>query len=189
MATGASTADLAVLLIDARKGILTQTRRHAFIATLLGIRHVVLAVNKMDLSTIRRHVFDEIDRLPRLRRTDRYRGFRSRHPDVRAGATTLSSSGPRHPGTPGPTLLEHLETVDIVGIRDETRKAGFRMPVQWVNRPNLDFRGFAGLIAAGAIRPGDASRCCRRQGDQPGQAAIVTMDGDLEPRSRASPSR
>ena len=148
MVTGASTADLAVILIDARKGVLTQTRRHSYLVSLLGIRNVVLAINKMDLvdysrGGVRRHR----GRLPRVRRRDRPRGHH-RHPDV--GAARRQHRSSRAPNTPwydGPTLMGYLETVEI----DETRqqKRPFRMPVQWVNRPDLDFRGFSGTIVGG----------------------------------------
>jgi bifunctional enzyme CysN/CysC len=152
MATGASNADLAVLLVDARKGLLTQTRRHAIIASLLGIRYVVLAVNKIDLVDYDRAVFEQIagafiDFAAQL-------GFN----DVRAipisarNGDNVSVSSANTPWYRGPHLLDYLETVDV-----EQGRAGepFRMPVQWVNRPNLDFRGFAGTIVGGSLRVGD----------------------------------
>jgi bifunctional enzyme CysN/CysC len=176
MVTGASTADLAVILIDARKGVLTQTRRHSFLVSLIGIRQVVLAVNKMDLVGYDEQVFDKI--------AADYRAFAAEIglTDVLAipisglkgdNITTLSD---RTPWFAGPTLISHLETVEI----DETRLQGgaFRMPVQWVNRPNLDFRGFAGEIASGVVRPGDRIRVSPA-GTESRVERIVTRDGDL----------
>jgi bifunctional enzyme CysN/CysC len=153
MATGASNSDLAVILVDARKGILTQTRRHSFIVSLLGIRHVVLAVNKIDLVGYDRDVFDRI--------VDEYRGFAADlgfetfQPiplSARFGDNVLER-GPNLSWYDGPTLVRHLEQVNVT---DEAVAKPFRMPVQWVNRPNLDFRGFSGTVASGAVRPGDA---------------------------------
>ena len=176
MVTGASTADLAVILIDARKGVLTQTRRHSFLAHLLGIRHIVLAVNKMDLVGYDKAVFDRIALA--------YRAFAS---EIRiTNFTAIPISGfkgdnitalsPNTPWFKGPALIEHLESVDVGGAADEAKP--FRMPVQWVNRPNLDFRGFSGTVASGTVKVGDdllvaASRKPARV------ARIVTMDGDL----------
>src|SRR6202451_1995297 len=153
MVTGASTADLAVILIDARKGVLTQTRRHSFLVSLIGIRHIVLAVNKMDLVGYDAAVFDKI--------TADYRAFAAEIglTDILAIPISglkgdhITSASAATPWYGGPTLMQHLETVEI----DETRLQGgpLRLPVQWVNRPNLDFRRFAGEIAAGAARPRD----------------------------------
>ena len=156
MVTGASTADLAVILVDARKGILPQTRRHSHLARLVGIRHMLLAVNKMDLVGYDEARFAEIvadyARFAELAGIGAFTaipisGFRGDN------VTTRSAMMPWHVG---PTLLEHLETVEV----DETAASlrPFRLPVQWVNRPDLDFRGFAGLIAAGTVRPGDQVR-------------------------------
>lgn len=176
MATGASTADLAIILIDARRGVLTQTRRHSFIASLLGIRNIVLAVNKMDLVDYDQHRFSEIELA--------YRDFaRELEADLDIVAIPMSalagdcitSRSERMPWYQGPPLMEHLETV-------ETSRAGdapFRLPVQWVNRPNLDFRGFSGRIAGGSVRPGDAVRALP-SGRTSKVERIVTMDGDLE---------
>ncbi|WP_315760582.1 sulfate adenylyltransferase subunit CysN [Sphingomonas sp. Y38-1Y] len=177
MVTGASTADLAVILIDARKGVLTQTRRHSFLAQLVGIRHVVLAVNKMDLVGYDQATFDAIvadygafaaqigiDAFTAIPIS----GFRG---DNVAGASDNT------PWYTGPSLIEHLETVEIDGERDAARP--FRMPVQWVNRPDLDFRGFAGLIAGGTVRPGDKVRVLP-SGRTSTIARIVTLDGDLD---------
>ncbi|WP_024867695.1 sulfate adenylyltransferase subunit CysN [Pseudoxanthomonas suwonensis] len=153
MATGASTADLAVVLVDARKGLLPQTRRHSYIVSLLGIRHVVLAVNKMDLVGYDQAVFDGI--------AGGYRELAAQLGIPHVQAIPLSAlEGDnllgRSPSTPwyqGPALLPHLETVEL---DDGQAASGLRLPVQWVNRPHQDFRGFAGTIAAGEARPGDA---------------------------------
>jgi bifunctional enzyme CysN/CysC len=184
MITGASTADLAVILIDARKGVLTQTRRHSFLVSLIGIRHVVLAVNKMDLVGWSKPVFDAI--------VDDYRAFASQIglTDITAipisglkGDNIASPSGAT-PWYKGPTLMHHLESVDI----DEAAVAArpLRLPVQWVNRPNLDFRGFSGLIAAGQVKPGDKVRVLP-SGRVSTVARIVTKDGDL-PSAQAGQS-
>ena len=151
MVTGASTADLAVILIDARKGVLTQTRRHSYIVSLLGIRHVVLAVNKMDLVDCSREIFETI--------VAEYRDFarQIKLPEaVAIPVSGLRGDNIKDPSTAmpwyhGPTLMGHLETV---AIEDHVTRAPFRLPVQWVNRPNLDFRGFAGTIVSGAVSPG-----------------------------------
>jgi bifunctional enzyme CysN/CysC len=151
MATGASNADLAILLVDARKGLLPQTRRHSLIVSLLGIRHVVLAVNKIDLVEYSQAAFDEIVAAyaafsaPLGFKTCKAIPLSARYGDNMSEASALT------PWYEGPTLLSHLETQDV----DEDRAtAPFRMPVQWVNRPNLDFRGFAGTIASGRLRAG-----------------------------------
>ncbi len=175
MATGASNSDLAVILIDARKGILTQTRRHSFIVSLLGIKHVVLAVNKIDLMDYSQAVFDQIV-------TD-YREFAGRFGfetlqaiplSARYGDNVLSQS-PNIPWYDGPTLVEHLETIDVSA--DRTAKP-FRLPVQWVNRPDLNFRGFSGTIASGTIKPGDAVTVAK-SGQSSLVKSIATYDGDL----------
>ncbi len=152
MATGASTADLAVVLVDARKGLLTQTRRHSYIVSLLGIPKVVLAVNKMDLVGYEQAVFDEI--------ADGYRALAAQLGIAQVQCIPLSALegdnlATRSPNTPwyaGPALLEHLETVPVDPFDAAT---GLRLPVQWVNRPHQNFRGFAGTLAAGEVRPGD----------------------------------
>jgi len=176
MATGASTADLAILLIDARQGVLTQTRRHSFIVSLLGIRNVVLAVNKMDLVDYDRDRFEEIKAA--------YRDFSAKLDIEHIQAIPMSAlrgdnivdKSPHTPWYDGPPLMEHLETVEVA----ETRQTlPFRMPVQWVNRPNLDFRGFAGLIASGSVKPGDEVRALP-SGKTSKVKKIVTMDGDLD---------
>jgi len=177
MVTGASTADLAVILIDARKGVLVQTRRHSYLAHLLGIRHIVLAVNKMDLVDYDQATFDAI--------VAEYRAFASSIGIEAFTAIPLSgfkgdnithAPSAKTPWYAGPSLIEHLETVELEGTAAQGRD--FRMPVQWVNRPNLDFRGFAGLIASGTVKPGDAVRIVP-SGRTSTVKSIVTMDGDL----------
>ena len=177
MVTGASTADLAVILIDGRKGVLTQTRRHSFLVKLIGIRHVVLAVNKMDLVGFDQARFDEI--------VADYRAFAAEVgleqvlaiPISGLRGDNIASRSERTPWYRGPTLMEHLETVEIDA---ERLQAGpLRLPVQWVNRPNLDFRGFCGEIASGVAKPGDAVRVLP-SGRESRIARIVTKDGDLE---------
>jgi bifunctional enzyme CysN/CysC len=175
MVTGASTADVAVILIDARKGILTQTRRHSFLVSLLGIRHVVLAINKMDLVGYDQERFSAIDR--------EYREFAARIDLTDITAIPISAvygdnvieSGANMPWYRGPALLHHLETMEV---EDASATLPFRMPVQWVNRPSLDFRGFAGRIEGGTIRPGDPVRILP-SGRMSRVARIVTGSGDL----------
>ena len=155
MATGSSTADLAVILIDARKGVLTQTRRHSRISSLMGIRHVVLAVNKMDLVGFSQATFDGIVADYRAFAADF--GFASIQPIPVSGldGDNVLHKSLQTPWYDGPSLMAYLDTVDV---RDHRERHAFRMPVQWVNRPNLDFRGFCGRVAEGHIRPGDAVR-------------------------------
>jgi len=176
MVTGASTADLAVILIDARKGVLTQTRRHSFLAHLIGIKHIVLAVNKMDLVGYDKAVFDRI--------TLAYRAFASEIGITNFTAIPISgfkgdnitALSDNTPWFKGPALIEHLETVEIGAAADEAKP--FRLPVQWVNRPNLDFRGFSGQLASGKVKPGDAVRILP-SGKTTTVDRIVTLDGDL----------
>jgi len=177
MVTGASTADLAVILIDARKGVLTQTRRHSYLAHLIGIRHIVLAVNKMDLVGYDQATYDAIVADYAAFATSigiehftpiPISGFRGDN------VTALSGNTPWYAG---PTLIEFLETVELDG--DADRAKPFRMPVQWVNRPNLDFRGFAGLVSTGSIRPGDAIRVLP-SGRTSAVKQIVTLGADLD---------
>jgi bifunctional enzyme CysN/CysC len=175
MATGASTADLAVILIDARKGVLTQTRRHSYICSLLGVRHVVLAVNKIDLVDFDQAVFDKI--VSDYKTFSETLNFLSITPipmSARFGDNvTLRST--KAPWYAGATLLEHLEGVDV---ESHAESAPFRFPVQWVNRPDLDFRGFSGTVATGSVRPGDPVTVAAT-GVQTKVARIVTYDGDL----------
>ncbi|KUO54923.1 MAG: adenylyltransferase [Sphingomonadales bacterium BRH_c3] len=178
MVTGASTADLAVILIDARKGVLEQTRRHSYIAHLLGIRHMVLAVNKMDLVGYEQAVFNQI-----------VRDYRKFAEEIGiAEFTTIPISGfkgdnitqapsANTPWYSGPSLIHHLETVELANTLAQERS--FRMPVQWVNRPNLDFRGFAGLVSDGTIKPGDAVRIVP-SGKTSTVKTITTFDGELD---------
>jgi bifunctional enzyme CysN/CysC len=157
MATGASTADLAVILIDARKGVLTQTRRHSRIVALMGIRHVLLAVNKMDLVDFDEATFDAIVAAYReFAAGFEFSGIQAIPLSGLDGDNVLQHSS-RMPWYEGPTLMECLDTVDI-GRGTGARRGAFRMPVQSVNRPNLDFRGFCGRIAEGELRPGDSVR-------------------------------
>ena len=152
MATGASNADLAVLLVDARKGLLSQTHRHAIIASLLGIRHVVLAVNKIDLVGFDRAVFEQIvSSFSRFAGALGFKDIKAIPVSARYG-DNVSSRSERTPWYAGPHLLDYLETVDV---EDDRAGKPFRMPVQWVNRPNSDFRGFAGTIASGSASVGD----------------------------------
>jgi bifunctional enzyme CysN/CysC len=152
MATGASKADLAILLIDARKGLLAQTRRHSLICSLLGLRHVVVAVNKIDLVSYRADVFERI--------TAEYRAFASQLgfssimpiPISARYGDNMTALSDRTPWYDGPTLLDYLETVDV---ESDVIEKPFRFPVQWVNRPDLDFRGYAGTVASGTINAGD----------------------------------
>ncbi len=177
MVTGASTADLAVILLDARKGVLTQTRRHSYLAHLLGIRHLVLAVNKMDLVDYSRTTYEAI--VAEYRAFAGTIGINTIVPIPISGLvgdniTMLSSTTPWYAG---PTLLEHLEAVEIDAAGAALRP--FRMPVQWVNRPNGDFRGFAGLICDGRIQPGDAVRVLP-SGRMSTVSRIVTQGADLD---------
>ncbi|MCL2535416.1 MAG: sulfate adenylyltransferase subunit CysN, partial [Nocardiaceae bacterium] len=176
MVTGASTAELAVILVDARKGVLTQTRRHSYLVSLLGIRHVVLAVNKLDLVDYSQEAFERI--------AGEYASFAAEigleHvvaiPMSAYVGDNLTEPSPKTPWYQGPTLIDHLETVEI---EDELRSAPFRMPVQWVNRPDLDFRGFSGQIVGGVVRPGERVRVLP-SGKESTIDRIVTMDGDLD---------
>ncbi len=176
MVTGASTADLAVILVDARKGVLTQTRRHGFLVHLLGVRHIVLAINKMDLVGWDQARFDAI--------VAEFAGFASSigmSPPLAIPLSGLTGDNvaERAGGVAwyaGPTLLDHLETVELAADGEALKP--FVMPVQWVNRPNLDFRGFAGMITAGSVRPGDRVRIVP-SGRTTRIDRIVSFDGDL----------
>ena len=176
MVTGASTADLAVILVDARKGVLTQTRRHSYLAHLLGIRNMVLAVNKIDLVDYDRIVFERI--------VEDYRTFANSIgigefvalPMSGIRGDNITAPSPNTPWFSGPTLMQHLETVEV--DTDRMAQRPFRMAVQWVNRPNLDFRGFAGLVASGSVRPGDPVRVLP-SGRTSRIKTIATFDGDL----------
>jgi len=177
MVTGASTADLAIILIDARKGVLTQTRRHSYLCHLIGINNIVLAVNKMDLVNYEQETFDQI--------VEEYKHFATEIGIDKFTAlpisgfkgdniTAVSKNTPWYQGSP---LMHHLETVNLEQVHDD--QDAFRMPVQWVNRPNLDFRGFCGKIASGQVRPGDEVRILP-SGKTSHIDRIVTQDGDLD---------
>src|SRR5437667_1048689 len=180
MATAASTADLAVLLVDARKGVLAQTRRHSLICSLFGIRHIVLAVNKLDLLGFDRAVFDRI--------AEDYAGFAATLgfasivmiPLSARYGDNLTERSARTPWYEGPSLLGYLEGIDVTDAPGDPK---FRFPVQWINRPNADFRGFAGTVAAGSVAAGDpvlvmgSARSSRIK-------QIVTFDG-VVPRAAA----
>ncbi len=180
MATGASTADVAVVLVDARKGLLTQTRRHSYIVSLLGIRHVLLAVNKMDLVGYDQAVFDAI--------VEGYAALAATLGIPHVAAVPLSAlrgdnvaaRSPAMPWYGGATLLEHLETMPL---QPPAHAAAFRMPVQWVCRPDQDFRGFAGSVVSGVVTPGDAV-VVLPSGQRSRVARIVTADGDRAQASR-----
>jgi bifunctional enzyme CysN/CysC len=174
MVTGASTADLAIILIDARRGVLTQTRRHSYLVSLLGIKNVILAINKMDLVNFNRDVFDRI--------LGDYTGFASQLaiekitpiPISALMGDNITERSGNMPWYRGPTLMHHLETVEVASA---SRTAPFRMPVQWVNRPNLDFRGFSGMISAGTIQPGDLIKVMPSAKES--RVARVLIDSDL----------
>jgi bifunctional enzyme CysN/CysC len=176
MATGASTSELAVILVDARKGVLPQTRRHAFICSLLGIRHLVLAVNKMDLVGFERRRFEEIN--------NSFNAFAANLSNATVTAIPLSARfgdnvterSARMPWHRGPTLLEHLHSVNVTGGHAQRP---FRFPVQWVNRPHSDFRGFSGTVVSGSIAPGE-NVLITGSGRSARLMEIVTLDGKLE---------
>ena len=176
MATGASTADLAILLVDARKGLLTQTRRHSLIVSMLGVRQVILAVNKMDLVGYSSDVFDAIE--------TEYRSFAATLGFDRIDCVPVSARDGDNIVNPtgtmawydGLPLIEQLERAEIEPGR---QRQPFRMPVQWVNRPDADFRGFAGFVAGGSIRPGDEVSVLPA-GTRSRVAAIVVQDGSLD---------
>ena len=175
MVTGASTADLAVILMDARKGVLVQTRRHSFLVSLIGIKNVVLAVNKMDLVGYSQETFDKI--VAEYRAFAKQIGFENilAIPISGLKGDNIMEPSATMPWYKGPTLMHHLETVEI---EEQIRSAPFRMWVQWVNRPDLDFRGFAGQVVSGVVRPGDRIRALPSARESR-VARIVTKDGDL----------
>jgi bifunctional enzyme CysN/CysC len=176
MVTGASVADAAIILIDARKGVLVQTRRHGYIAALLGIKHLVLAVNKMDLIGWNRETFESIREV--------YAAFARKLgvetitaiPTAAPTGDNVASKSVNTPWYSGPTLFEYLETVQV---ETDLQAAPFRFPVQWVNRPSQDFRGFAGQIAGGTVKPDDRVRVLP-SGREATIARVVTKDGDLD---------
>jgi len=176
MVTGASTADAAIILVDARKGVLTQTRRHSFLVSLIGIRHVVVAINKMDLVDYDQQTFQKI--------VADYTEFAKQLgieeitfiPMSAFKGDNVTAPSERMPWYTGTSLMQFLETVEI--DEDRLQRSAFRLPVQWVNRPNLDFRGFAGTVASGKIQPGDRVRVLP-SGRESRIGRIVTFDGDL----------
>ena len=176
MATGASTADLAIVMIDARKGVLTQTRRHSFIVSLLGIKHVVLCINKMDLVDYDQATYDEI--LKDYTEFAADFGFESIQaiPVSALAGDNIVTNSDRTPWYDGLPLMEYLDTVEI---RSEDAEKAFRMPVQWVNRPNLDFRGFAGQVLSGTIKPGEKVKALP-SGRSSTVSRVVAMNGDLD---------
>lgn len=177
MVTGASTADVAVILIDARKGVLTQTRRHSYLASLIGIQHIVLAINKLDMVGYSQEVFNRID--------EEYRAFAGEIGLKNITAIPMSALKgdnitERSLNTPwygGSSLMEYLENVQVEDAADHS--GPFRMPVQWVNRPNLDFRGYSGIVVGGSVKLGDGLRVLP-SGRTSTVARIVTGNGDLE---------
>ena len=177
MITGASTADVAIILIDARKGVLTQTKRHSYLVSLIGIRHVVLAINKLDMVEYSEEIFQQIDK--------DYRQFAQEVglqnivtiPMSALKGDNITSLSEKTPWYQGQALMEYLENVQVDD--DEEEVGVFRMPIQWVNRPNLDFRGYSGIVARGNVKPGDAVRVLP-SGRESQIARIVTADGDLE---------
>ncbi len=176
MVTGASTADLAIILIDARKGVLVQTRRHSYLVSLIGIKKVVLAINKMDLVDYSKDVFERI--------VEEYKAFAARIgltdivaiPISGLKGDNIATASEHTPWYHGPILMAYLETVEI---EEDAQSRPFRFPVQWVNRPNLDFRGFAGTLASGTIRKGDRIRVLPSAREST-VTRIVTMEGDLD---------
>jgi bifunctional enzyme CysN/CysC len=176
MVTGASTADVAVILVDARRGVLTQTRRHSYLVQLIGIRKVVLAINKMDLVDHSEKVYQRI--------VDEYMDFAAKIGLMDVTPIPLSAlrgdnmlaHSDRMPWYRGPTLMAYLETVEVDATRQQA--GPLRLPVQWVNRPDLDFRGFTGMIAGGSVKPGDRIRVLP-SGRASTVVRIVTADGDL----------
>lgn len=177
MITGASTADVAIILIDARKGVLTQTRRHSYLVSLIGIKHVVLAINKLDMVGYSEEVFNRIDH--------DYRVFAKKVglqnivaiPMSALKGDNITELSRNTPWYSGDTLMSYLENVQV---EDAAEQSGvFRMPVQWVNRPNLDFRGYSGMVVRGSVKPGDPV-CVLPSGKESRVARIVTQDGDLD---------
>ncbi|TDO13889.1 MULTISPECIES: sulfate adenylyltransferase subunit CysN [Halomonas] len=177
MVTGASNADAAILMVDARHGILTQTRRHSFLMSLIGMRQVVVAINKMDLVDYSKERFEEI--------AEAYRTFAKQLglesitfiPMSALKGDNVIEHGHHMPWYHGPTLMAYLETVEVDDER--LQRDPFRLPVQWVNRPNLDFRGFTGMVTSGTVKPGDAIRV-QPSGKTSTVSRIYTFDGDLD---------
>lgn len=178
MVTGASTADLAVILIDARKGVLQQTRRHSFLVHLLGIKHVVLAVNKMDLVDYDQGKFDAIlAEYSEFAKEVGIEAFTAIPISGFKGDNITAAPSAKTAWYQGPALIDHLESVEVANAAAQA--GSFRMPVQWVNRPNLDFRGFAGQVASGTVKPGDTVRLVP-SGKTSTVKTITTFNGDLD---------
>ena len=178
MVTGASTADLAVVMIDARKGVLVQTRRHSYLCNLIGIKNIVLAVNKMDLVDYDKQVFDKIVAdYAEFAKEIGIESFTAMPISGFKGDNVTQAPSANTPWYTGPSLVDHLESVEVLSA--VAAEKPFRMPVQWVNRPNLDFRGFSGQIATGAVKPGDAIRVLP-SGKTSTVKSIVTFNGDLD---------
>lgn len=177
MITGASTADVAIILIDARKGVLTQTRRHSYLVSLIGIRHVVLAINKLDMVGYSEEVFNRIDRDYRVFAKELGLQDIVSIPMSALKGDNITELSRKTPWYSGETLMGYLENIQIEDAADES--GVFRMPVQWVNRPNLDFRGYSGIVVRGSVKPGDAI-CVLPSGRESRVARIVTEEGDLE---------
>lgn len=177
MATGASTADVAIVLIDARKGVLTQTRRHSFIVSMIGVKKVLLAVNKMDLVDYSEEVYENIkaDYAQFAKDALNLEEIAAIPVSALKGDNVVEASE-KTPWYDGPTLMEYLETVKV---KERLDQLAFRMPVQWVNRPDHTFRGFAGQIAGGTLRPGDRIKTLP-SGHESTVSRIVTKDGDLD---------
>ncbi|QWD28825.1 sulfate adenylyltransferase subunit CysN [Polynucleobacter paneuropaeus] len=185
MVTGASTADLAIVLVDARQGILTQTKRHTYLVSLMGIKHIVLAVNKMDLVNYDKSTYEAIvnryqEFVKELKKDHQAQGEQLKITPIPMSALAgdnITTHSNQMSWYHGPTLMGYLETVPLE--QDQALKRAFRMPVQWVNRPNHEFRGFAGTIVSGEIAPGDAIRI-QPSGKETTIKSIVTKDGLLE---------
>ncbi|MFK7791839.1 MAG: sulfate adenylyltransferase subunit CysN [Devosiaceae bacterium] len=176
MATGASTAELAVVMIDARKGVLTQTRRHSFIVSMLGVRHVVVCINKMDLVDYDQHTYNQIDEEYRSLATQLGIQNVTVIPVSAVEGDNVVERSQRTPWYTGPTLMHHLDSVEV----DEAERAlPLRMPVQWVNRPSPDFRGFSGRIETGTVKPGEVIKVMPSAREAVVKS-IVTYNGDLE---------
>lgn len=176
MVTGASTADAAILMVDARKGILTQTRRHSYLVSMLGTRHVIVAINKMDLVDYQQLTYEQI--VADYRRFAADLGMKDVIfiPLSAFKGDNIVEPSTRMPWYKGPTLMQVLEQAEIDD--DHSTQLPFRLPVQWVNRPHLDFRGYCGMVTSGRIKPGDRVRV-QPSGKESTVAAVVTMDGEL----------
>ena len=176
MATGASNAELAIILVDARKGILPQTRRHSFIVSMMGVKHVVVAINKMDLVEYSPFIFNAIEKSYREIAASLNISHVTVIPVSAVNGDNIATRSGNTPWYHGPTLIDHLETAEISTSPNSAR---FALPVQWVNRPDANFRGFSGLIASGHVKPGDRITVLPSKRDAV-ISRIVTFDGDLD---------